>query len=191
MSKVRHEIPLKRRRNKETDYRKRLALLKSEKHRIVIRKSNKYINAQLVKYSTHGDETVVSAFSRELNKLGFVGTKNIPSCYLTGYLLGKKALSKGLKEAIVDIGIQTPQHKSRLFAMVKGILDTGLAVPFDVKALPTENMLSGKTIEDYAKSLDKEKFEKKFSAYLKQGFDPKNMVNAFNTTKKKIDENKV
>ena len=52
-------------------------------------------------------------------------------------------------------------------------------------------MITGKTIEDYAKKLDKEKADKKFSAYLKQGFDPKNMVNAFNAAKKKIDESKV
>ncbi|MEK6973059.1 MAG: 50S ribosomal protein L18 [archaeon] len=191
MSKVRHEIPLKRRRNKETDYSKRLALLKSEKHRLVLRKSNKYVSAQLVKYSRNGDETIVAAFSKELNGFGFKGNKNIPSCYLTGYLLGKRAIAKGVNEAIVDIGIQTPHHKSRLFAIVKGLLDSGMAIPVDVIVLPTEDMYSGKTIENYAKALDKEKLEKRFSEYLKQGLDPKNIVNVFNASKKKIDESKV
>jgi large subunit ribosomal protein L18 len=164
--------------------------LKSDKYRLVLRKSNKYVTAQLVKYSETSDQTIVSAFSKELGKFGFIGTKNIPSCYLTGYLLGKRALSKGIKEAIADIGIQTPHHKSRLFATVKGIIDSGLVVPFDAEVLPNENMFTGKTIEEYAKLLG-EKSKEKFSAYVKSGFDPKNMVNLFNAAKKKIDENKV
>ena len=91
----------------------------------------------------------------------------------------------------MDIGIQTPHHKSRLFAIVKGLLDSGMAIPVDVIVLPTEDMYSGKTIENYAKALDKEKLEKRFSEYLKQGLDPKNIVNVFNASKKKIEESKV
>lgn len=187
MIKTRHEIPLKRRRLKKTNYSKRLALLKSGKPRIVVRRSNKYIRAQIITYDSSGDKTIASAFSRELNTFGFNGTKNIPSCYLTGYLLGKRSIKAGIKEAIVDFGLQTACHKSRLFALVKGVLDAGLKVPFERETLPSEETISGRAIQNYANSLGAE-YSKRFSECLKKGFDPKNIVKQFNETKAKINE---
>ncbi len=52
-----------------------------------------------------GDEVVVSATSKELVGFGWKGgLKNTPSAYLVGLIIGYKALLKGVKRAILDIG---------------------------------------------------------------------------------------
>jgi len=50
MKKLTSLIHLKRRRKKKTNYKKRLALLKSEKARLVIRKSLSNISVQLINF---------------------------------------------------------------------------------------------------------------------------------------------
>ncbi|MDP6704490.1 MAG: hypothetical protein QF775_03320, partial [archaeon] len=61
----------RRRKSNQTDYRKRLSLLKSGKPRLVVRKSLKNIQVQLVNYTDSGDTILASASSTELNKLGW------------------------------------------------------------------------------------------------------------------------
>ena len=64
----RYHIKPRRRREGKTDYRKRLALLKSRTIRIVIRKSINNTTIQFVKYDEKGDNIVASATSKELIK---------------------------------------------------------------------------------------------------------------------------
>ena len=65
------KMPFRRRREGKTNYKKRLKLLLSKKPRLVVRKSLKYIRAQIVEFDKKGDKTLASAFSRELKKLGW------------------------------------------------------------------------------------------------------------------------
>ena len=116
----------KRRREGKTDYAKRLEMLKSRKPRLVVRKSNKRVLVQLVVFNEKGDETIACANSSDLKKFGFEGKCNSPSAYLTGFLAGKRALKKGLKEFIADIGLNTPSKGSVGFSAIKGALDSGL-----------------------------------------------------------------
>lgn len=116
----------KRRREGKTDYVKRLGMLKSGKPRLVVRKSNRNVLVQLVVFNEKGDETVASAITSDLKKFGFEGKCNTPSAYLTGLLAGKRALKKGFKEFISDIGLNTPSKGSVVFSAVKGAVDAGL-----------------------------------------------------------------
>jgi large subunit ribosomal protein L18 len=100
-------MQLKRRRKKKTNYKKRLALLKSEKTRLVIRKSISNISIQFVNFDPKGDKTIVTVISTELKKLGWTKGGNIPAAYLTGLLAGKRAKEKKIQEAILDLGLQT------------------------------------------------------------------------------------
>jgi len=139
-------MPLKRRRKKKTNYRKRLALIKSGKTRLVIRKSLSNISVQFINYKTEGDETIVSAFSTELKKFGWNRTGNLPAAYLTGLLAGKRAKDKKIGEAILDLGLHTPTKGSRLYAALKGVLDSGIKVPCSEDILPSEDRIKGKHI---------------------------------------------
>lgn len=121
----RYRVPLRRRREQKTDFRLRLALLKSGKPRLVLRKSSNNMHAQLVEFNPKGDKVLFEATAIELKKQGWKGhTGNTASAYLTGYLLGKKA---GEKEAVVDFGLQYP-HSRRLMAAVKGAIDAGMKI---------------------------------------------------------------
>ena len=148
MTKKSYLIPFKRRREKKTDYKKRLAMIKSEKIRVVIRRSLSNIIVQFVDYDAKGDKTLVSAFSTELKKYGWTRTGNVPASYLTGLLAGKRAKDKKIEEAILDLGLQTSTKGSRIYAALKGILDAGVNVPHSEKILPDENRIKGVHISE-------------------------------------------
>ena len=151
-------IKFKRRMERKTNYRKRLALIKSGKARLVIRKSLSNISVQLINFNPNGDQTVVSAVSTELKKFGWTKTGNIPAAYLTGLLAGKKAKEKNVTEAVLDLGIQTSTKGSRIYAALKGVLDAGVNVPHSKDILPSEDRISGKHIsEEIAKQFDEVK----------------------------------
>jgi len=123
-------VDLRRKREKKTNYKKRLKYLKSKKYRIVIRRSNKYITIQLVKYEENGDKTLLSINSKMLSKVGWEGSfKNREAAYLSGYLFGMKCLKEDLKEGIIDLGLQNFNNKTgKLAAVIKGIKDSGMNI---------------------------------------------------------------
>lgn len=140
-------VPYKRKLEGRTDYRKRLALVKSGLPRLVIRKSLNNITVQVVNYETKGDKVLVSAHSRELLKLGWKGRKrNLPAAYLTGLLCGKKAKEKNIENAILDMGLYTAVRGNVVYAALKGAADAGLNVPHDEAVMPPEDRLRGKHI---------------------------------------------
>ena len=139
-------IQFKRRRENKTNYRKRIALLKSDKTRLVIRRSLSNITVQFVNFIPSGDKTIVSATSTELKKLGWNRTGNIPASYLTGLLAGKKAKDKKVEEAILDMGLQISTKGSRIYAALKGVLDSGIKVPHSEEILPSEDRIKGRHI---------------------------------------------
>ncbi len=54
-------VPFRRKREGKTDYRLRIKLLLSNKPRLVVRRSLKNINVQLIDVSENGDVTITSA----------------------------------------------------------------------------------------------------------------------------------
>lgn len=138
----------KRRREKKTNYKRRLALIKSGKTRLVIRKSLSNISVQFINYKPEGDYTIISTVSTELKKLGWNKTGNVPAAYLTGFLAGKKAKEKKIEEAILDLGLQTSTKGSRIYAALKGVLDAGVKIPHSKDILPSEDRIKGKHISE-------------------------------------------
>lgn len=187
MAKTR-KIKFRRRRTGHTNYRKRLALLKSNKPRLVFRKSNRHCIVQIIRYKPEGDETLVHVTTKHLKRYGWLGKSNLPSAYLCGYLAGKMALKKGISEAILDIGLISPVHKSMPFAALKGALDAGLKIPHGEEALPADDRASGKHIEEYAKMLSEDELNKRFSEYLKENIDPRKITEIFAKAKEAIDK---
>jgi large subunit ribosomal protein L18 len=154
-------VSYRRKREGKTDYNKRLKLLKSGKPRLVVRKTNKQIILQIIKYGEEGDKVIKSVVSKELRKHGWqLNLKNIPAAYLTGYLLGKKV--KINDELIVDIGLQ--EKGNRLFAAVKGAVDAGLKIRHNPEVFPKENLIIGEHIQKYFES---SKNSIQFSQYKK------------------------
>ena len=144
-----YKVKMRRRREGKTDYRKRLAYLKSGKPRAVVRKTLKYIIVQIVEYHDDGDKILVGVTSSHLKRYGWNGSfKNTPAAYLTGYLAGKLTLKKGIEEAVLDIGLQSPVKGSRVFAALKGMVDAGLNVSHSEEVYPSEDRIRGEHISD-------------------------------------------
>ncbi len=189
----RYKVPRRRRREGKTNYRKRYRMVLSGKTRLVIRKTNKYIDVKLVDFHPRGDITLVAAHSIELvKKYGWKGsTSSTMAAYLTGYLAAIRALKKGIKEAIVDIGIHRPTRGSRVFAAVKGAIDAGLQIPFSEEVLPSDERIKGEHVAEWAEKLEKEapeKLEKLFSSLISKGLNPKDYPTHFEEVFTKIKE---
>ncbi|MBW2971313.1 50S ribosomal protein L18 [Candidatus Woesearchaeota archaeon] len=189
----RYTVGFRRKREGKTNYRRRLKLVKGRKLRLVVRPSSKNIVVQLVEYNEAGDRVIVSAHSKEIVKMGWkANCGNLPTAYLVGLLVGKKSAAKGLKDAVLDIGMGSPVNSSRYFAALKGAVDAGLDIRHSEEVLPSDDRISGKHIADYAKQLVKEKevYNKRFSSYLKKNLKPEELEKHFKDIKVKVEGKK-
>lgn len=137
----------RRRHEGRTDYKARLYLLKSGKPRVIFRKTNKYLQAQIVVSEIAQDKVLVSVTTKDLIQYGWPeklsgSLKSLPAAYLMGYLIVKK--SKDIKEGVLDIGLLTHVPKSRIYAFVKGLRDAGFNIPCDDKTMPDDALISKK-----------------------------------------------
>lgn len=160
---------LKRRRlENRTDYKKRIGLLKSGVPRIVFRKTNKYVTAQLVSSREAQDKVELGISSKVLSGYGWPAEfknslKSIPASYLTGLLFGKTIENKKLQKPVVDFGMVRVLNKNKLFAFLKGLKDSGIDVACDEEHFPDEERISGKNMKaDFSKHFNivKSKIEK-------------------------------
>jgi len=161
-----YEKKFRRRLEGKTNYKKRLALLRSGKIRLVVRRSNKHVRVQFIKFDKKGDITLAEANTLQLRKMGWNAASNTPSAYLTGLLAGIRAKKAGIAEAILDIGMATPVHGAACFAALKGAIDAGIKIPAGESAFPKEDRIEGKHIETFAISLNNatgKEYCKKFS----------------------------
>ena len=164
---------MRRRREVRTDYHQRLRLLKSGKPRLVARKSNRHVTAQLVLPGPDGDDTLAAAHSSELEEHGWEApTGNLPAAYLTGLLAGQRAVEAGFEEAVLDIGLNTATPGSKVFAVQEGAIDAGLDIPHSDDVLAEWPRTRGEHIAEYAEQLDEPLYASEFDATtLPEHFD--------------------
>ncbi|MFP4632747.1 MAG: 50S ribosomal protein L18 [Halobacteriales archaeon] len=147
-SGAKYKVPLRRRREGRTDYGQRLALLKSGKPRLVVRKTNNHALVQLVEAGEQGDRTLAHAHTSELRDHGWEApTGNLPAAYLVGYLGGSRAVEHA-DEAVLDIGVNSVTPQNRVFAALKGAVDAGLDVPHGEEVLPAWERVRGEHIAE-------------------------------------------
>jgi large subunit ribosomal protein L18 len=144
----------RRRFEGKTDYKSRLYLLKSGKPRIVFRKTNRYLQAQVVVSEIAKDKVILTVSTRDLIRYGWPeklsgSLKSLPAAYLMGCLLAKKSkISKG----VLDIGLLSHVPKSRIYAFVRGLKDEGFEIPCNEDVLPNDEMINRK--EETAKLIN-------------------------------------
>ncbi len=161
----RYTVPMRRRREVRTDYHQRLRLLKSGNPRLVARKSNNHIRAQLITTGPQGDETLASAHSSDLAEYGWEApTGNLPAAYLTGLLAGTRAVEAGYEDAVLDIGLYSATPGSKVFAVQEGAFDAGLETPHSDDVLADWSRTRGEHIAEYAKGLDEPLYSGEFDA---------------------------
>jgi large subunit ribosomal protein L18 len=178
----RYKVPYRRRREGKTNYRKRLKLLLSRKPRLVVRITNRRVIAQVIEYHPNGDRVLVGVDSSMLTKYGWKGDlNNTPAAYLTGLLVAKRALEKGIKEAILDIGLHTPTRGGRVFAVLRGAVEAGMEIPHDPEILPDDSRVRGEHIAQYY-----EMRPELFSDYERRGLKPTDLPQHVEEVKERI-----
>ncbi len=154
------KIQKRRRRERKTDYLKRLKLLKGNSPRIVFRKTNRYIIAQYVTSEEAQDKIEVGVTSKDLKKFGwpsdFEGSlKSIPAAYLTGLLIGGEIIKKKLDTPIMDFGMIRVLSKNKGFAFLKGLFDAGVKTNCPEENFPEKERISGKNMKkDFSKKFE-------------------------------------
>lgn len=142
-----YRVKFRRRREGKTNYYRRKSLLQSRRPRLVVRKTNTNTLVQIINANVVGDMTVASAIASELSDHGWsAGSSNLPAAYLTGFLAGLRAKSRGVKGAILDVGLNPPIKGSRIYAALKGVVDAGLEVPHSPQIFPDDSRISGEHI---------------------------------------------
>ena len=139
------KVQYRRRRQYKTDYLARKRLIESGIPRLVIRKTNRYIITQIVESKEAQDKVIISTYSKELPEYGWpesFSIKNLSAAYHTGYLCALKAVKKGIKKAILDIGLNISTKGNKIYAAVKGAIDCGLNVPCSEEMLPDKEKLN-------------------------------------------------
>ncbi|MFN4133764.1 MAG: 50S ribosomal protein L18, partial [Candidatus Hadarchaeales archaeon] len=119
------------------------------------------------------------------------GTANLPAAYLTGFLCGKRAAKAGVSDCVLDIGRHTPAKGGRIFSLVKGAVDGGMAINCGEDVFPDESRIRGDHIAAFAGHLKKtspDVYQRRFSAYIAVGLMPEKLPDHFNSVKQKIVE---
>ena len=132
-------VLFRRRRKYKTDYKARARMLKGKIPRIVVRKTNRYIIAQIVQSQVAQDKVILNANSKELLKYGWpdsYSVKNLKAGYLTGFLCAAKAKKEKIDKAALDSGMIRSTKWNKVYSVVRGALDGGLHVPHSEEVLP-------------------------------------------------------
>ena len=144
----RYAVKFRRRREGKTDYRKRLALLKSGKTRLVVRRTNSRTIVQFVDFDKKGDTVRAQATSAELKAFGWTSTHaNTPASYLAGMLAARRAVGAGIEDAVLDVGLGVPVKGGGLFAAMRGAVDGGVEVAHGEGVLPSDDRVKGKHLK--------------------------------------------
>ena len=145
----------RRRRERKTDYKNRINILKSSIPRIVFRKTNRYIIGQLTESKEAQDKIITSVNSKELLNLGWEwkgSLKSVPAAYLTGRIFAKKIKDKGFNNTILDLGLLRDVKKSRIYSFAKGVQDGGVSLSVEEKYYPAKERIIGMHMKKDIKS---------------------------------------
>lgn len=154
------KVQKRRRMEKKTDYGKREKLLRSEKPRLVFRKTNRYILAQYISSKNAQDKVGIGVTSKDLLGYGWPkelegSLKSLPASYLTGLLIAKKISDQKLPNPIMDLGMLRVLHKTKIYSFIKGANDGGLKIKCDSSLFPEEERIKGKHLKkDFSKTFE-------------------------------------
>src|SRR3989344_1976702 len=143
-------IPRRRRAEGRTNYLKRKKLLTGRKPRVVIRKSSRFITVQFVESKAAQDHVKYTITSKLLLKHGWpkeaIGSlKSLSAGYLTGIMFGKMINKE--KPAILDMGLVRNTPGSRIYAVVKGIVEAGGKIAHNPEVFPTDDRIKNQKIK--------------------------------------------
>jgi len=199
----RYQVKFKRRRQGKTNYHKRRKMLRRDKckyetpkYRMVVRKTNTKIIAQIIYATLTGDRVVSHADSGELPRYGVkLGLTNYPAAYCTGLLLARRTLKvfemeemfEGMTEvtgeyhenepedddgrnpftAYLDVGLTRTTTGNNVFGCLKGAVDGGLNIPHSERRFPGWDAEANEGDGDYNPEVHRDRiFGKPLGEYM-------------------------
>ncbi|KAJ3415857.1 60S ribosomal protein L5 [Chytridiales sp. JEL 0842] len=204
----------------------------SPKYRLVVRITNADIIAQVVYAQITGDVVMAAAYAHELPRYGIeLGLTNWSAAYATGLLVARRVLTKlnladkyeGNTEVdgtyyqiealddgprpfrcFLDVGLRRTTTGSRVFGVLKGAVDGGLAIPHSENRFPGWDTTSktldaevlrkyifGGHIAEYMEELeedDEDSYKRQFARYIEKGISPDSFEEIYEEAHKKIRE---
>lgn len=189
------------------------------KYRLIVRFTNKDIICQIAYARIEGDVIVSASYAHELPRYGVkVGLTNYAAAYCTGLLIARRTLKKyeldgiyegqtevngeeymvdgdaedkGAFRCYLDVGLARTTTGAKVFGVLKGAADGGLAIPHSTKRFPGydrdsnnfnaeihRNHIFAKHVGDYMHMLqddDEDAYKRQFSQYIKNGVTPDTM----------------
>ena len=127
----------------------------------MFRRTNKYLIAQYVISKESRDEVKIGINSKNLLRYGWPkenkgSLKSITAAYLIGLLMGKQIIKEKKEAPIFDFGMITPVHKTKPFAFLKGIIDSGVKMTHNGNIFPEEEKIRGKYLKkDFSEIFEK------------------------------------
>lgn len=94
----------------------------SQRPRLSVFRSNKYVTAQIIDDSKK--VTLVSVSSKELGKIGKLGKNGLDKSKEVGLMLAKKAIAKKIKAVVFDKG--SYRYHGKVKAVAEGAREGGL-----------------------------------------------------------------
>ena len=145
-------IPKKRRAENKTNYTKRRKLLEGGKPRIVVRKTNRYITIEYIESRQAQDSVRAYSNSKELLEQGWPkeksgSLKSLGAAYLTGLMFGNKI--KSFAPAILDTGIIRSTKGSKIYAAVKGIIDSSYKIKCGEEVIPSPERINSANLKEF------------------------------------------
>jgi large subunit ribosomal protein L18 len=141
------KVQFRRRRENKTNYTSRARKLSGRMARLVVRRSNRYLIAQIVTSQTAQDKVIFTVNSKELTEYGWpemTSIKNLAAGYLLGVLVAAKAKKNNIEKATLDLGLFRSTKGNKLYAIAKGAIDAGLDVPHSKEILPPMDRIERK-----------------------------------------------
>ncbi len=114
--------------NKKTHRKIRMRIRKKihgtqERPRVFVRKSNRYIYAQVIDDTSHTILTTASTLENEF-KIKNTNTNNVESCKALGKVLAKRLKTKKIKTIVFDRGLY-PYH-GRIKSLAESLREEGV-----------------------------------------------------------------
>ena len=181
-----NDMKFKRRRLGLTNYKKRLALVKGNMDRVVVRKTNRRIIGQMVSYEEKGDKIIGCADSNELVKALRMAEQDQQAHCVPNWAAPCQEGEGQEARSVLDIGIARPGEELDTFRIREGMHrrrpEAQGQLEIDMK------MLDAAKIAKYAETLkgDKAAFKKQFGGYSEKGVQPETLPKLFNEVKAKI-----
>lgn len=147
MAKNLIKVQFRRRRESKTNYVSRARKLYGETPRLVVRRTNRYLIAQIVMSERAQDRVIFTTNSKDLIEYGWPekrSIKNLAAGYLLGTLVAAKAKKNKVEKAILDLGLFRSTKGNRLYSIVKGAVDAGFDIPHSGEILPPMERIENK-----------------------------------------------